>query len=166
MADIRGNVDSRIRKLEQGEYTAILLAEAGLRRLGLDRHITQILPPSIVLPAPGQGAIGLEIREGDEPTRAAVRSVDDAVTHAAVRAERSLLAALRGGCLAPIAAWARLDVDGKLKLSGRVLSPDGQQRLDDEAGGDLADAEWIGQNVATELLSRGAADLIRAARRA
>jgi hydroxymethylbilane synthase len=166
MAEIRGNVDTRIRKLEEGEFTAIVLAEAGLRRLGLDQHITQILPPSIMLPAPGQGAIGLEIRADDEVTRAAVRSIDDPVTHASVIAERALLAALRGGCLAPIAAWARIDVEGKLKLSGRVLSADGQQRLDDEAGGELADAEWIGQNVATELISRGAAELIRAARRA
>jgi hydroxymethylbilane synthase len=108
----------------------------------------------------------LEVRADDEATRATIGRVDDAVSHAAVLAERSLLAALRGGCLAPIAAWARLDLDGKLKLSGRVLSQDGQQRLDDEAGGELADAELIGQNVATELLSRGAGELIRAARRA
>ena len=103
--DIRGNVDTRLRKVAAGDYDAAILAQAGLERLQLTEHIAQRLPTSMFLPAVGQGALGLETRSDDRPTRDIVRPLDDAATHAAVLAERAMLAALRGGCLAPIAAW-------------------------------------------------------------
>ncbi len=102
--DIRGNVDTRLRKLAEGGYDALVLAEAGLRRLGLDRHIAQVLPCEIVLPAPGQGAMAIETRADDERTRRIVADFDHPPTRAAVTAERTLLSALEGGCLAPVAA--------------------------------------------------------------
>ena len=126
--DIRGNVDTRLRKVAAGDYDAAILAQAGLERLRLAEHIAQRLPTSMFLPAVGQGALGLETRSDDRTTRDIIRPLDDAASHAAVLAERAMLAALRGGCLAPIAAWARLE-NGRLTLVGRVLSPDGARKL-------------------------------------
>ncbi len=100
--DIRGNVDTRLRRLDEGQYEAIVLAEAGLRRLGLSERITQVLPSSLMMPAVGQGALGIEIRRDDKSTRDVLAAIDHRASHLAVLAERSLLAALRGGCLAPI----------------------------------------------------------------
>ncbi|MDP6444687.1 MAG: hydroxymethylbilane synthase, partial [Pirellulaceae bacterium] len=105
--DIRGNVDTRLQKLDDGEYDAIILAQAGLMRLGLADRIREVAPKEIILPAVGQGAIGLETRADDRDSIAVVSQLNDAETLAAVTAERSLLAALRGGCLAPVGAWAR-----------------------------------------------------------
>ena len=122
--DIRGNVDTRLRKLHAGQYDAIVLAEAGLERLGLAGQITQRLPTAIMLPAVGQGALALEIRTDDRPTRELLQSLDDAASHAAVTAERAMLAALHGGCLAPVAAWGTCTmIDRRLMLTGRVLGP-------------------------------------------
>jgi hydroxymethylbilane synthase len=161
--DIRGNVDTRLRKLHAGEFAAIILAQAGLERLGLTGQITQQLPLSVVLPAAGQGALALETRSDDGPTRELLQSLDDAATRVAVTAERAMLAALQGGCLAPVAAWARLE-DGQLVLSGRVLSPDGSRQLD--AAGQAApdEAAQLGQRVAQALLAQGAAELIASSR--
>lgn len=161
--DIRGNVDTRLRKLDQGDYDALVLAEAGLRRLGMAEHITQVLPASIILPAVGQGALGLEIRCDDSSTRNVLQRLNDAPTHAAVLAERAMLAALEGGCLAPIAAWGRVE-DQVLKLSGRVLSPDGAKRIETTLSGGLHEADQLGNRVAEALIAQGAAELIRAAR--
>ena len=108
---IRGNVETRVAKLDAGGYDAIVLAEAGLARLGLADRITQVLPPSILLPAVGQGALGLETREDDAWARAAIAPLDHPASHAAVLAERTMLAVLEGGCLAPIGAWARMEND-------------------------------------------------------
>ena len=101
MRDIRGNVDTRLRKLREGHYEAIVLAQAGLDRLGLTKHITQILPLGLMLPAVGQGALGIEARADDAATREALACLDHPPTHAAVKAERAMLAALHGGCMAP-----------------------------------------------------------------
>jgi hydroxymethylbilane synthase len=159
MADLRGNVDTRIRKLEQGDYQAIVLAEAGLRRLGLADRIRQVLSLETMLPAVGQAALGIEAREDDRDTLQALAAIDHGPTHRAVLAERALLDALDGGCLAPIAAYAQ-EADGRLTLQARVLSADGQQRLDAVAS-DAADAaERLGREVAGVLLARGAAQLI------
>ncbi len=163
MLDIRGNVDTRIRKLHEGEYDAIILAEAGLRRLALDDQITEILSLQWCLPAVGQGALGIESRADDEHTANALLVLNDAIAHACVLAERAMLAALRGGCLAPVAAWARL-AESELLLDGVVLSSDGSQRLYAQGRGALADAVSIGTAVATELLAAGAASLIQAAK--
>ena len=134
MRDIRGNVDTRLRKLREGHYEAIILAQAGLDRLGFTDRITQVLPLDMMLPAVGQGALGIESREDDAATRAALAVLNDAPTHAAVFAERAMLAALHGGCLAPIAAWGRIE-DGQLHLTGRVLDPAGLRRLEAESFG-------------------------------
>ncbi len=110
--DIRGNVDTRLGKLHAGQYDAVILAEAGLERLGLSGQIAQRLPMAIMLPAVGQGALGLEVRSDDRPTLELIQSLDDADSRAAVSAERAMLAALRGGCLAPVAAWGRFMMTG------------------------------------------------------
>lgn len=161
--DIRGNVDTRLRKVREGDYDAAVLAEAGLRRLGLAEQITQLLPPAIVLPAVGQGALGLETRSDDPATRKRLAGLDHPATHHAVLAERAMLAALRGGCLAPIAAWARME-DDQLTLTGRVLSPDGTRRLEATRTAAGSEAVQLGLGVADELLAQGAADLIRVPR--
>jgi hydroxymethylbilane synthase len=164
MADIRGNVETRLAKLAAGQYDAIVLAEAGLVRLGLESRITQIMPHEIILPAVGQGALGVEARADDEATKACLVPIDDPQTHGEVLAERTLLSALRGGCLAPVGAWGRVERDGRLRLDAVVLSHDGRIRLVASAEGDLADARKIGQDVADDLLAQGAGDLIKAAR--
>jgi hydroxymethylbilane synthase len=171
--DIRGNVDTRLRKLDGGEYDAMVLAEAGLQRLGLADRVTQRLPFSVCLPAAGQGALALEIRADDEETRHVISPLDHAATHAAVAAERAMLAALQGGCLAPIAGYAQIEND-RLTLTGRVISRDGGRLLEstmaDLSGVDIAApagadaAEALGRRVADALLAQGAAELIHAAR--
>lgn len=163
MKEIRGNVDTRLRKLDEGDFDALVLAEAGLRRLGLAGRICQVLPPSVCLPAVGQGALGLEIRNDDVSTRELVRPLDDPATHAAVLAERTMLAELRGGCLAPVAAWGRRE-GASLVLTGRVLSPDGHRKLEASLAGEPDQAADLGRRVAAELLAQGAAELIRLAR--
>ena len=161
--DIRGNVDTRLKKLDEQQYDAIILAEAGLKRLGFSDRITCILPKEVMLPAVGQGALGLECRADDQETRKTLLQLNDDASQASVRAERALLATLRGGCLAPIGAWARME-DGQLILDAVVLSHDGQQRL---IARDIADAQQavaLGQAVAQKLLDDGAAELIAASR--
>jgi hydroxymethylbilane synthase len=165
--DIRGNVDTRVRKLQSGQYDAIILAEAGLNRLQLTAHVTQVLSPLEMLPAVGQGALGIEARANDQRTRTAVEALNDPATHAAVLAERSLLLTLLGGCLAPVGAWGRATENGQLELDAVVLSADGKQRLAATARtADLADAVDLGKHVAETLLAQGAALLIQQSRRA
>lgn len=163
LAEIRGNVDTRLRKLDEGEYDAIVLAEAGLKRLGLQARIASVIPRSIMLPAVGQGALGIETRADDARTRELLAPLDDFATHAAVRAERSLLAALRGGCLAPVGAFARIDGD-ELLLDSTVLSADGRQRLSASGRSAPDAAVALGARVAEQLIAQGASQLIAAAR--
>jgi hydroxymethylbilane synthase len=163
LVDIRGNVDTRLRKLDEGEYDALVLAQAGLMRLGLDSQVTQILPDDVMLPAVGQGALGIEIRFADSELAQALSPLDHAETRAAVTAERALLAALRGGCLAPVGAKGEV-VAGKLRLRGVVLGGDGKRRLFSQAEKEPQDAAALGRQLAEELLSHGAAELIAAAR--
>jgi len=160
MEDVRGNVDTRLRKLNEGQYAAIILAEAGLKRLRLEANIAQVLPTELILPAVGQGALGLETRADDAATRAHLAALDHPTTHAAVTAERALLHALRGGCLAPVGAWGRQTPDGKLHLSAVVLRSDGSERLYTELSGTPAEAADLGRRAAEDLLNRGAARLI------
>ncbi len=177
---VRGNVDTRLRKLdgdvvaaassrrpqvtEPAALNALVLAEAGLNRLGLSGRVTQVFAPSELLPAVGQGALGLETRTADAATRAAVDALNDSATHAAVLAERSLLETVGGGCLAPIGAWARLDAAGQLQLDAVVLSSDGSQRLHAIGYGSIDDPQRLGSRVADQLLEQGAAALIESAR--
>ncbi len=164
MRDIRGNVDTRLSKLDKGLFDAIVMAEAGLVRLGLADRITQVISHEVMLPAVGQGALGIESRGEDQRTRDAVAPLNDATTLAAVAAERSMLAALRGGCLAPVGGWGRVDDEGTLTLSGVVLSADGSQRRDAEMLGSPEAAVELGQSVAEMLLAQGAGELIADAR--
>ena len=161
--NIRGNVDTRLRKVDQREYDATVLAEAGLKRLGLTEQITEVLPTSIMLPAVGQGALGIEARSDDTQAREALAPLDHAPTHRAVTAERVMLSALRGGCLAPVGAWARTDGE-VLRLSAVVLSHDGRKKIEETATAELSAAEELGRQVADALLRAGAAELIAAAR--
>ncbi|MCS7306625.1 MAG: hydroxymethylbilane synthase [Thermoguttaceae bacterium] len=179
MAPLRGNVDTRLRKLQAGQYDGIVVAEAGLRRLGIYESIwTERLFPTVVLPAVGQGALGIEVRADDLHTLAVVQQLDEPSTHAAVVAERTMLAHLHGGCLAPVAAWGRIQ-QNQLLLTGRVLDPKGQQmvevtqsvRISEVLLGTgpsklelLQEAAELGQKVANQLLALGAGQLIRAAR--
>ncbi len=164
MAEIRGNLDTRLRKLEEGLYDALVLAEAGLTRLGWEHRIAQVLPKALMLPAVGQGALGLEIRTDDHATRRVVALLDDSPTHAAVLAERAMLAALRGGCLAPVGAWGRCNASGGLLLDAVVLSHDGKQRLTASGESPLQEAVQLGRHVAEQLQVQGAAELIAGSR--
>lgn len=163
VSEIRGNVDTRLRKLDEGLYDAIILAEAGLNRLGLAHRITQVLSPEVMLPAIGQGALGLETRADDATTAAAVRPLNDEATRAAVWAERALLAELHGGCLAPIGAWARIE-NNVLRLSAAVLSIDGRKRVSVTRTGEVSRPEALGRQAAQELLVMGAGELIDSSR--
>lgn len=162
---LRGNVETRLTRLDEGHFDAVVLAEAGLARLGYANRITQRLTPEYLLPAVGQGALGLETRTGDERTQQAVRLINDVETFAAVTAERALLAGLRGGCLAPVAAWGRM-ARSHLLLTGRVVSIDGRSQCEVSCLGRRDDPGELGRRVAAILLAQGAAELIRAAREA
>jgi hydroxymethylbilane synthase len=159
VTDVRGNVETRLRKLREQDLDATILAHAGLERLGLDDAITEILDPSWMLPAVGQGALGLECREGDGDTIALLRQLDDRPTHHAVLAERAMLRTLLGGCQVPIGASATV-AGTTLTLRGTVLSPDGSRRIAGTVTGPADDAETLGRRLAEELLSNGAKNLL------
>ena len=160
--DIRGNVETRLRKLDEGQYDAIVLAEAGLRRLGFSERIAALISSPQMLPAIGQGALGIESRSADEPVRAVLAALDHPPSHHAVLAERTLLSRLRAGCLAPVGAWARYEHD-RLLLDAVVLSPDGAKRLT-ASDSSSDDPIALGERVAQLLLAQGAADLISQSR--
>ncbi|WP_254513376.1 hydroxymethylbilane synthase [Anatilimnocola floriformis] len=163
LLEIRGNVDTRLKKLDAGDYDAIVLAQAGLSRLGLADRITYIIPPQVMLPAVGQGALGLETRADDTTTRQLLQPLNHPTTFAAITAERTLLNSLRAGCLAPVGAWARLEKN-LLQMDAVVLHPDGTAKLTATGTAPASDAALLGQRVADDLLSRGATELITAAR--
>jgi hydroxymethylbilane synthase len=162
--EARGNVDTRIRRLREGRFDAIVLARAGLARLGRLEEITEVFDESVLLPAVGQGALAIVTRRDDPATVDAVRRLDHRPSHAAVVAERGFLAALEAGCRAPVAGLARVQ-GGTLWLNGAVFSPDGARVLRAERHGPDAEAEAIGRSLAGELLGQGAAALIAAAGR-
>ena len=157
---IRGNVDTRLRKVVAGEVDAVVLALAGLRRLGRDGEVSEILDPIQVLPAPAQGALAVECRADDDATRALLAALDDADTRAAVTAERALLAALEAGCTAPVGALAEIAVgdgdDTELFLRASVTAVDGGDAVRLSATGRVSDAEGVGRRLAAELLAGGA----------
>ncbi len=163
MCDVRGNVETRLRKLDEGQFDALVLALAGLTRLGLAERATQVLPPEIMLPAVGQGALGIEARGDDDTTLAILAQLNDVDSRQCVLAERAMLAELRGGCMAPVGAWGRME-GGELRLDGVVLSGDGMQRLFASAGGPPNEAGAIGEDVARQLADQGAGALIASAR--
>jgi hydroxymethylbilane synthase len=163
MTLVRGNVDTRVRKLKEGQFGAMVLAMAGVTRLGIDAMPIRAIPFEVSLPAPGQGAIAIETREDDAPTRLAIAPLDHPATFAAVRAERGFLAGLGGGCLAPAAAFGRIE-NGRMILDGMVGDPDGRRRLRDHVEGDPDTPEALGMALAKRVLERGGDAILRDAR--
>jgi hydroxymethylbilane synthase len=154
---LRGNVDTRLRKLESGDYDAIILAAAGLNRLGKTQLVRQVIPVEIMTPAAGQGALGIEIRNGDKATRALLAFLDDAAARATTTCERALLSTLGGGCQVPIGAFAEVnDAEanaGRIRLNALVAHPDGSKVLRETREGD--DPVRLGREVGETLLRRG-----------
>jgi len=153
---IRGNVDTRLRKVSTGELDAVVVALAGLARLGRPAEASEILDPEVMLPAPAQGALAVECRSDDLDLAELLSTVDDPATRAAVDAERALLATLEAGCSAPVAALAEETGDGQIHLRGAVLSPDGHVVLRLARTGTPADAVLLGRTLARDLLDAGA----------
>jgi hydroxymethylbilane synthase len=160
ISTLRGNLDTRIRKLDEGLYDAIVLAVAGMKRLGFESRITEIIPPEVMLPAIGQGAVGVECRVDDPYINELVGKLNHDKTAVAVRAERALLKRLEGGCQVPIAAYGRL-INGKLRLDGLVGSPSGEKVIKDHIEGRPEDARSLGTQLAEKLISQGAGEILR-----
>ncbi|MFP4624130.1 MAG: hydroxymethylbilane synthase, partial [Gemmatimonadota bacterium] len=161
--DLRGNVPTRIEKLDAGHYDAIVLAAAGVKRLGRDERITDYFTHDILLPAVSQGAIAVQLRSDDERVGPLVASLDHPPTRAATTAERALLRTVEGGCQVPVGAHATADGD-TIHLRGTVCSLDGQQSVAGEARGSIDDPEALGIGLARELLGRGGDEILRAIR--
>lgn len=164
MVDVRGNLTTRLRKLSERVVDALVVAYAGICRLGLEKEITQKIPFSICLPAVGQGSLGVEIRAGDEEIRQLVAGLDDQETRAAVTAERAFLRRLEGGCQVPIGALGRV-TDGVLKLEGIVLTLDGQRYLKESVSGRPEEAADLGEELAGRMLAGGACEILAQVRR-
>jgi hydroxymethylbilane synthase len=162
---LRGNIDTRLRRLDQGELDAIVLACAGLIRLGLESRITVRLDAGVSLPAVGQGVIGIECRADDGGLRDLLRPLDDAGTRAAVVAERAFAGRLGGSCQSPIAAYAQVEQD-RLTLEGLVAEPDGSRLLRDRITGTVAKAKSLGEELAERVLAAGAGELLQRLRTA
>jgi hydroxymethylbilane synthase len=163
LVGVRGNVDTRLRKVAEGELDAVVLARAGLARLGRVEEATEVLDPLQVLPAPGQGALAVECRAGSELLPVVREALDDAATRACVEAERTVLAELEAGCSAPVGALAEVaegDHGDELWVRAVALSPDGALSVRRSASGPLDDPIGTGQKLAAEMLAEGAADLI------
>jgi len=157
---LRGNVDTRLRKVSAGEVEGAILALAGLRRLGLEGQVTEVIPADVCLPAVGQGALAVEARSGDAEAIALAQLCDHPPTHQAAVAERAFLHGLGGGCQTPIAAWGRLE-SGRLLLDGLVAAPDGSRLVRERVAGDPEAAEALGQELAHRVLALGAGELLK-----
>jgi hydroxymethylbilane synthase len=159
LLDLNGNVDTRLRKLAEGDYDAIVLAAAGLRRLGREAEIGFRVPEDRMVPAAGQGALAVQVRSGDEETAAAVRAIGDAVSFAELRAERACFTRLDADCSTPIGVYARVDGE-RLRIGAFIGLPDGGEWIRDELDADASDPEAAGTELAKRLLGAGAADLL------
>ena len=157
--DLRGNVNTRLKKLDDGEYDAILLAAAGVKRMGWEERITELLEPEQFIPAIGQGAIGIEIRLDDERIRGLVGELNDQQTAIRITAERALNEALQGGCQVPIAGYSEIS-HGVILLRALVGRPDGSELVQGVISGKPEDAAELGQVLADDLLSRGAREIL------
>ena len=155
MESIRGNLDTRLRKLDEGQYEAIVLAAAGLRRMGWQERIAELLPEEVMCPAVGQGALAVEISGANETARQVCAGLDHQSTRQAVTAERAVLAGLGGGCQVPIGAYAKVE-DGRLRMRAVVIAPDGASLVARTIEGAAAEAAALGAALARELLSAGA----------
>jgi len=156
---LRGNLDTRLRKLDTENLAAVVLAAAGVKRLGLEHRITEHLPPDLVLPAVGQGALCIEIREHDLRIRPMVAVLDHPATRAAVSGERAFLRRLEGGCQVPVAGYGCV-AQGQFTLTGLVADLDGGTVIKHRLSGAVEDAEWIGHELAEILLTRGADEIL------
>jgi hydroxymethylbilane synthase len=156
---LRGNLNTRLRKLDEGQFDAIILAVAGVKRLGWAERITEVLPPEVSLPAIGQGAIGIECRIDDPFINDLIAPLNHQETSVCVSAERALLKKLEGGCQVPIAAYARL-VEGKIVMDGLVGSITGDRIIKGHIEGDMGQAESLGITLAEDILSRGAKEIL------
>jgi len=159
LRDLRGNVDTRLRKVESGEYDAVMVAKAGLDRLGLSQRISEVLSPEVCMPAVGQGAIAVQCRLKDTEAADLLAPLDDAETRTAVIAERALLAALQGGCQVPLGAWARIE-RGELLLEACVCSVDGVQYVKQRATASPEQAAQLGEHMARVLIEAGAQSIL------
>ncbi len=159
IAQLRGNLDTRLKKLDEGQFDAIILAAAGVKRLGWHERITEVLPPGISLPAIGQGAVGIECRAGDDFINTLIMPLNHLETSVCVRAERAFLKRLEGGCQVPVGAYARL-IDGKVVMEGLVGSISGERIIREQMEGDQDTVEAIGIRLAENLLSRGAKEIL------
>lgn len=153
---LRGNVDTRVRKALEEQYDAIILAGAGLTRLGLDKHVTEWIPLDVMLPAPGQGALAVQCRTNDQTVLNLLAALEDDSTRKAVTAERAFLSGLGGGCSVPVAAYAT--VHHEINLTGLVASPDGKQII--KVSGQGGDAEELGRKLAQDAIAQGASEIL------
>ena len=160
MMEIRGNVDTRLRKLDEGRYDAIVLAACGLKRLGLAARITECFGYDVMVPEPGQGALAIEIRADDAEAREVVRAMHDPTSTACVEAERAFLGALGGGCRVPIAAYDEAH-GATLVLRGAVIALDGARKIEDRIAGSMDDAVTLGRTLGERVLKSGARELLR-----
>jgi hydroxymethylbilane synthase len=158
--DLRGNVDTRLRKVEAGEYDAVMLAKAGLDRLGWAHRISETLSPEVCMPAVGQGALGVECRASDAETSDVLEKLNDAETRTAIVAERTLLSVLQGGCQVPLGAWARIE-RGELVLDACVCSVDGLQYVKQRAAAPPDQARGLGERMAQLLIEAGAQNILK-----
>lgn len=161
VADLRGNVDTRLKKLAAGEYDAIVLAMAGVNRLGAGDKVTQVFNADVMLPAVGQGALGIETRADDQEAMQLAASLDHAQTRACVTAERALLRELEGGCQVPMGAWAKIGASGEIEIEAGVFSLDGSEAVRRSDRGRVADANAIGVRLAGALIEAGADKILR-----
>ncbi len=160
-ASLRGNVDTRLRKALEGQYDAIILAGAGLNRLGLEKNITEWLSLEVMLPAPGQGALAIQCRTDDEVTLSLLAELEDDSTRKTVTAERQFLLGLGGGCAVPVAAYAQMSDRGRqtmIMLTGLVISPNGKQAV--KVTGQGTDAIQLGNELAQQSIAQGASDIL------
>ncbi len=164
MVDVRGNLTTRLGKLSGQELDALVVAYAGICRLGLEKEITQKIPFSICLPAVGQGSIGVEIREDDEEMRELVAGLEDAQARAAITAERAFLRRLEGGCQVPVGALGRVE-EGRLQLEGIVLTLDGRRYIKESVSGPVEEAVPLGEELAERMLGKGAQEILNQVRR-
>jgi hydroxymethylbilane synthase len=162
--DLRGNVDTRLKKLDAGEFDAIILAVAGVNRLGLSSRITQVLEADVMLPAVGQGALGIETRANDTETSRLAVALDDGETRACITAERALLHELQGGCQVPLGAWAHL-ADGEIYIEAAVFPADGREFVRRHSRGSAANPAAAGKRLGEILISAGADKILRLAGR-
>ena len=158
---LRGNLQTRLRKLDEGQYAAIILAAAGLKRLGLEERITQLISPENSIPAVGQGALGIEIRADRDDMRELLNPLNHPATAACVEAERAMSRALAGSCTVPLGAYAHIE-NGALRMTGFVASVDGREMVRDSVEGSPKDADALGRALAEKLITRGADRILAA----